>query len=141
MKRKISCFLTLMLVIFTAFYAVACSVGSAKATVVAQTETQVVIQVNETDGEAKLTDVMNALQEDGKLTFTIAGGMVTAINGKSNTADVSGCWMLYTSDVEMSNAEWGTIEYDGKTLGSAIVGADALAVVEGGIYVWSYQSF
>jgi hypothetical protein len=49
--------------------------------------------------------------------------------------------MLYTSDTEMSSAKWGTIEYDGKTLASAIVGADTLTVVSGAVYIWEYQTF
>ena len=135
MKRKISYLLTLMLVLFTAFCAVACSDGSVKATVVSQSETQIVIQIKETDGNATLTDAMEALKEDGKLSFTITGGMVTEINGKANGTSY---WMLYTDDSEMTTTEWGVVEYDGKTLGSAIVGADALTVVEDGMYIWAY---
>ena len=33
------------------------------------------------------------------------------------------------------------IEYNGKTLGSAIVGAEALDVMAGEIYVWEYVAF
>ena len=133
--------ITALLVVITCFFAISC----VKPTVVKSDEDTIVITADSnyfaiTD-ETKLIDYMNKLKADGLLDFVIADGMITAIAGKENPADFSSCWMLYTSDVEMSNAEWGTIEYDGKTLGSAIVGADALAVVEGGIYVWSYQSF
>ena len=55
--------------------------------------------------------------------------------------DFSHCWMLYTSDGEMSNAAWGEIEYNGEKLGSAVLGADALPVLEGQVYVWYYQAF
>jgi hypothetical protein len=84
---------------------------------------------------------MERAKTDGDLTYEISGGMVTSIEGKANAADFSACWMLYTSDVEMSNAEWGTITVGEKTLGSAIVGAEALPIVAGELYVWSYQSF
>jgi len=95
----------------------------------------------EVNGEETLLQTMQDLQEKQELTFEESAGMVTSINGKANTLDYSGCWMLYTTDDEMSNTEWGTIEYNGETLGSAIVGANSLFVVEGETYVWSYQSF
>lgn len=85
--------------------------------------------------------VMEELQADGAMNFTVQSGMVTSINGKANPADFSSCWMLYTSDTEMSNTAWGEIDYNGGKLGSAVLGADALPVAEGEIYVWYYQSF
>ncbi len=105
-------------------------------------ETRVVITVEEVAGEPTLYDVMVALQEDGKLVFTVsADGMISSIEGKENPADWSACWMLYTSDAELSNTDWGTVEYNGQNYGSAIVGATDLPVIAGGIYVWEYQSF
>ena len=140
MKRKISYLLTFIFVAFTAVFAVACNKGGeAKAVVLSSTENQLVIRVHTTEGNATLTDVMTALQEEGELSFTVTGGMVTAINGKSNTA--SDFWMLYTSDTEMSNTEWGTVDYEGERYASAVLGADALTVVDGGLYIWDYQSF
>ena len=109
---------------------------------VEKAETRVVITVEEVDGEPTLYDVMLALQEDGKLTFTMsADGMISSIEGKENPADWSACWMLYTSDGELSNNDWGAVEYNGQTYGSAIVGATDLPVIAGGVYVWAYQSF
>ena len=84
---------------------------------------------------------MNDLKEDGKIEFSISGGMVTSIHGVENDADYNPCWMLYTTDGEMSNTAWGTITYGDETLGSAVLGAEALVVAEGEIYVWSYQGF
>ena len=93
MKRKISYLLTFIFVAFTAVFAVACNKGGeAKAEVLSSTETQLVIRVHTTEGNATLTDVMTVLQEEGELSFTVTGGMVTAINGKSNKA--SDFWML-----------------------------------------------
>lgn len=109
---------------------------------VAKTENMVVITVNEAEDGVTLLSVMESLQAEGKLTYTYGvDGMVTAIEGKENAADWSACWMLYTSDAELANTDWGTVEYNGETCGSAIVGAGALEVIEGGIYIWSYQSF
>ena len=140
MKRKIGYLLTFIFMAFTAVFFVACNKGGeAKSEVLSSTETQLVIRVNTAEGNATLTDVMTALQEEGELSFTIMGGMITEINGKSNTA--SDFWMLYTSDADMSNTEWGTVDYEGKTYASAILGADTLTVVEGGLYIWDYQSF
>ena len=142
MKRKTYAIFTFILsVVMLAFGFAACQKGKAVATVKETTETRIVIKVGEAEENATLLSVMEALQTDEKLSFTLAGTMVSSINGKENAADFSSCWMLYTSDAEMSNAEWGTLEYDGKTLGSAILGADALTVVEGEIYVWEYQTF
>ena len=93
------------------------------------------------DGEENLMSVMEELQADGLMNFTVQAGMVTSINGKANPADFSSCWMLYTSDAEMSNSAWGEIDYNGEKLGSAVLGADSLPVVEGEVYVWYYQAF
>ena len=109
---------------------------------IVKTENRVEISVSDL-GTSKWTliDVMERAKTDGDLTFEISGGMVTSIEGKANAADFSACWMLYTSDAEMSNTEWGTITIGEKTLGSAIVGAEALPVVVGVLYVWDYQTF
>lgn len=142
MKRKTYALFTFILSIMAFVCSfTACDKGKATATVKETTETRVVIEVGEAETNATLLSVMETLQKEEKLTFSLIGTMVSGINGKENPADFSSCWMLYTSDAEMSNAEWGTIEYGGKTLGSAILGADALTVVEGGVYVWEYQTF
>ena len=105
-------------------------------------ETRVVISVGDIGGNATLLDCMEHLSELYEdFTFTMKSGMVTSINGVENTADFSSCWMVYTSDAEMANAAWGTIDYNGATLGSAVVGADALTVITGEIYVWEYVGF
>ena len=115
--------------------------GKLKATVVEETEKMVVIKVDEAEGETTLLSVMQNLQTEGKLSFVVAGGMLTELNGISNDVDYNPCWMLYTSDAELSNQEWGTVEYNGSVFGSAIVGMETLTVISGGYYVWSYQSF
>ncbi len=142
MKRK---FYSLITLFFTALLSVcmivACDKGSAKAEVVSKSDTMVVIKVNETEGFATLLDAMTYLKGEGALTFELTNGMVSSIEGKANPADWSACWMLYTSDAEMSNTEWGTITYEGNTYGSAILGAESLQVSVGQYYVWSYDVF
>ncbi len=106
--------------------------------------TFVAIWVYEVDGEYTLLQLMERAKTDNKLDFEESGGMITSLNNKKNVADLSSCWMLYTSDAELSNTQWGTIPWNawnGQTLGSSIVGADALPIAKGMVYVWVYQSF
>lgn len=86
-----------------------------------------------------LLDYMNYLKSKDELSFTVDDGMVTSINGKSNTTN--SYWMLYTSDTENANNAWGTFNYDGEIYGSATLGAGALTVKENCVYVWAYQTF
>lgn len=108
MKRKIYLLLTFLLTLTMSVLAfVSCKEeGEAKAEVVSKTDIMVVIKVNETEGFATLLDAMTYLKNEGELNFEITGGMVSSIEGKANPADWSACWMLYTSDTEMSNTEW-----------------------------------
>ena len=146
MKRKTVSLLSLILSVVFALGAASCGSfdGDEKAIIasVERTEgTMVAIKVEKAEDNAMLIEVMEYLQEENALAFEVSGGMVTSINGKANAADWSASWMLYTSDEEMSNTAWGTYEYEGQTLGSAIVGAEALPVADGEVYIWSYQGF
>ncbi len=143
MKRKIQLIVTILLMLITSIsILISCDkAGSAKAEIVSKTDTLVVIKINETDGFATLLDTMTYLKDNGELSFEVWSGMVSSIEGKNNSVDLSACWMLYTSDDEMSNAEWGTTVYDDKIYGSAILGAEALTVSVGEYYIWSYDVF
>ena len=144
MKRRICSIFTFIFVAMLSLCVLAACKkegGSVKATVVETTDTMVVIRVDEVEGDTTLLQAMEELQKAGELSFTLSGTMVTGINGKANDADYDPCWMLYTSDTELANTEWGTVDYDGKTFGSAIVGAEALTLSEGAYYVWCYKSF
>lgn len=154
MKRKI---LSILLAVLSLVCASSCSLtdgvkklleklegktdGVALAYHMEVTETHVVIVPESQIGEATLIDYMERARLNGGFSFEMKDGMVTSINGKANTADFSGCWMLYTSDVEFSNTAWGTVEYGEKTLGSAIVGAEELPTKVNEIYLWEYCSF
>lgn len=105
------------------------------------TETCVVIKVNKAQDSQTVLDVMQALQAEGKMSYTLSGTMLQSINGKENPTDWSACWMLYTSDAEMANAEWGTYTYNDVVYGSAILGADAMPVIDGAYYIWVYTTF
>ena len=99
------------------------------------------IRIDEKGEDAFLLDVMNKAKEEGELTFELSGGMLVSMEGYANDADFNPCWMLYTSDEELSNTEWGTVIMGERTLGSAILGAEALPIEEGESYVWSYVHF
>lgn len=86
-----------------------------------------------------LLDYMDYLQSKEELSFTANDGMVTSVNGKSNTT--KSYWMLYTSDTESANNDWGTYDYNGEIYGSAKLGAGALAVKKNYTYIWVYQTF
>lgn len=139
LKRKM---VSLLLVIVAIFSFVCCGAGKVECETLTITPTRVFFTVKKTDGQATVLDCMEYLTEnvDG-FSYKIAGGMVTEINGKVNAADFSGCWMLYTSDEELSNNAWGVTAYEGQTLGSAILGAEALVVEVGEIYAWEYTIF
>ena len=148
MKRKGNYFLWLLLAcIASAFVFAGCKKknGELRYTVVSSEsaggELRVEICVDEMEGAFTLLQVMERAQASGDLSYEISAGMITGINGKKNAADFSACWMLYTSDKEMANEGWGTIVCGEETLGSAIVGADALKVVKGKSYVWQYVRF
>lgn len=138
MKRKSIVFLLIVLLFSFCFAGCEDGKGKSQMSVSVQTD-QIVLYCIETEGNETLIDAMASLQESGKLQYAVLSGMVTELNGKANTAN--SYWMLYTSDAELSNTAWGTIEYEGKTLGSAIVGAEALTVEKGEYYVWVYQTF
>ena len=140
MKRKLYSFFTLLLTLSLCFFSCKLT-GEAVVSVENSTPTQIVIKVEKVYGNTTLFDAMETLQKQGELTFKRSGTMLSELNGVANPIDFSACWLLYTSDREMSNDAWGTIDYNGETLGSAILGADSLLVLEGEIYVWQYQTF
>lgn len=148
MQRKWNYFLWVLLAcIASTFLFAGCEKkdGEVRYTVVssesASGEARVEIRVDEMETEFTLLEIMERAKQNGDLSYEVSAGMITSVNGKANAADFSACWMLYTSDEEMSNAEWGTIVCGNESLGSAIVGADALTVAKGVLYVWQYTSF
>lgn len=137
MKNLKKSWLALLLCVVAAAFGVmfaACN----KNTVDANDERVAITVVNATENES-LLDYMSGLQGEGKLTYTIDNGMVTSINGISQTTNTY--WMLYTSDTDNANTAWGTYEYENQTLGSASLGAKDLKVKDGCIYVWVFTKF
>ena len=138
MRRKAVALFTSLLWMVMATFFFACKGKEDTVQPVAIDLTGVTVETGDT-----LLDIMTGMKAEGKLTFELSNGMITSINGVKNAATFNPCWMLYTSDDDptVSNTTWGTFEYDGKTLGSAALGADSLFVKTGEVYVWVYQSF
>ena len=113
--------------------------------VIKDSDTFIVIKTTKDalDGKSdmKLIDYMEMLRKDGELEFEVKNGMITSINGQDNPTDFSKCWMLYTSDEDLSSSEWGTVEYKGTEYGSAIVGAEMLVIKPEQTYIWVFKSF
>lgn len=100
-----------------------------------------VIVAGEVEENLTLEEYMDRLQAEGKFSYEQSGGMVISIDGKANDSDYNPCWMLYTSDAENSNAQWGSVEYEGKVYYSASLGMESLIVKSGETYIWWYQTF
>ena len=140
-RKILSCLLAMLMIVS----AVALTGCQKEPLVIKDSDTCIVIKVTqEAMGDKTdmlLIDYMQTLKDKGELEFKIADGMVTSVNGIDNPVDFSSCWMLYTSDEALSNAAWGTVEYEGKEYGSAVVGAEKLTIKPDQLYIWVYQSF
>ncbi|MBE7085473.1 MAG: hypothetical protein E7368_05415 [Clostridiales bacterium] len=154
MKRKITSIFTLLLaVVFSAFFLLSCDKKegnegvSVQAHVVERSETLLVIQVDKTEGEATLYDVMYYLKEEGKITFESQsskyGQSIVSINRVKGGVMDNPCWLAYTSDTDEANASlaWGGYEYQGQMLGSCNFGMSSMPVKAGCLYVWALVQF
>ena len=137
MKKKVVSLVSLISAAL-ALVALVALAGCNKSPVTADEHT-VVIQASAEHGGKTLLSVMEELQEAGELSFTVSDGMVVELNGTKQTP--SSYWMLYTSDEESANEQWGTFEYEGEVLGSAVSGAGELIVKEGCLYIWAFENF
>lgn len=138
--KKIISLLAVITTLLISLFCVSCVKPTPK--VIKESDTYFIINVTEKVGaDTTLYDYMVTLRDDGQITFTDADGMITSLNGLSNKADWSEVWMIYTTDEDNSNTAWGLVEYNGKTYGSAMYGAEELKVKQGESYIWLYQSF
>ena len=136
MKKKVVSLVSLISAVLALFSLVALA-GCHTSSVTADVD--VVIRATAEQDGMTLLAVMEELQAAGELSFTVSDGMVVELNGTKQTP--SSYWMLYTSDRENANEQWGTHEYEGEVLGSATLGAGELAVKAGCVYLWSFESF
>lgn len=136
MKKKVVSLVSLISAVLALFSLVALA-GCHTSSVTADVD--VVIRATAEQDGMTLLAVMEELQAAGELSFTVSDGMVVELNGTKQTP--SNYWILYTSDKENANEQWGTFEYEGEVLGSAVSGAGELAVKEGCLYIWAFESF
>ena len=134
MKKFLALAISLIAILVCAFV-VACG----KSPVTADENTVFITASDKSYNDKTLLEYMNHLQDEGDLTFEIKDGMVTSMNGKSNTTN--SFWMLYTDDSENANEAWGTFEHEGVIYGSAVSGVGELKIKENCKYIWTYQTF
>lgn len=134
-------------IITAALVLVSCGGAEASAEIVSSSDSAVVISVNETSGS--LEDVLESLKADGKIDYSASEGeygiYIESVNGRA--ADPSSeYWAIYTSLSELdgviySSADFGTYDFEGKTLCSASYGASGLIAVEGELYALVLESW
>lgn len=124
------------------------SAQSSVAAVLEGSDKLVVIEASSTGGS--LEEAMSALKEAGKLTYDGSEGeygfYINSVNGYTPNAESNEYWAVYTTlgeyeGVEYSTADYGTYDYDGKTLASASYGISGLPLVKGEIYVLVVESY
>lgn len=133
-KRSLSLLLTLMLAL-GAFSLISCKDEETDETTVAIFPSEEVLALTDS---TTLVDYLSAMQEKGLITYEIANGMITSVNGKEQKGTYY--WMIYTSDSAQSDAAWGEWEYDGKKYASASLGAESLIVKADYAYFLAYHS-
>ncbi len=154
MKRKVSCLFALCLVVLTSVLCfVACGGGTTTAKLVSATETQIVMEIEKTDGVASAFDALKSLREQGKVVFEYSeseyGAYIHSINGKAEknlettaTSSKGYAWTLYTSDADVAYMDAGLTITVGETVcGQSSMGASALKVKESCLYVWVYEYY
>ena len=145
MKKTLQNFTLFLIFALSVLSFTSCSTKEDKPLVIKESDTCVVISVNENSLQDKsdvlLADYMQSLKDEGLIEFTIENGMITSINGIENASDFSSCWMLYTSDKDNSSTAWGSVEYNDIECGSSVLGAESLKVCPGELYIWVYKSF
>ena len=143
MKRRCYQLFISLIAAFCLLFTVGCGEATAKATLAVSEETRIVVRLDEVGGEAVLTTALNTLQSEGKLDFTMAGGMNTEINGKANVTESTNSgysWMIYTSNETLSYGDaYGTKTYGETVCYSANAGADTLKIAAGETIVLSYD--
>ena len=136
MKKKVVSLVSLISAVLALFSLVALA-GCHTSSVTADVD--VVIRATAEQDGMTLLAVMEELQAGSGWSFTVSHGMFVELNGTKQTP--SSYWMLYTSDEESANEQWGTFEYEGEVLGSAVSGAGELIVKEGCLYIWAFENF
>lgn len=122
--------LSLILLIATALLLFSC--GSS---VPEDKKTVVITAKNVSVGE----NLLSYMERTGVKFTTQSKDFVVSINGTA--AGLAEYWLLFTDDPEFGTESYGTLDHDGKTYLSAIVGITDLIIKEGKTYVWNLQKF
>lgn len=146
MKKKLSIVSILLVLMLSLCAFAACGKGTAKVTVLNNTEESLVIRADETKEDVSLENVLQELKESGEIQYEISDGMILSINGRTADSSSGEYWFIYTSlttykGVSYSDTSWGTYMYDGAEYGSATVGVDGLPMIEGGLYIFALGTF
>jgi hypothetical protein len=90
----------------------------------------------------RFEELMGELAISGFFTYSgsknIYGLLITEIDGLIIEDVRTEGFFIYTDDAENSNTEWGSYEFDGKTINSATFGATDLPVKDGCKYALVY---
>ncbi len=140
MKKTLKLVALLFALLTLTFSLVACKGGDDGIRKLTGEDKYLLITVGE-DAEGNLLSLMQQKAAEGEFAFTEAGGMITSINGIENPADWSYCWMLYTTDSDYANKQYGQIKLGKTVYTSAALGAEALPVKGGEKYLWVYVAF
>ncbi len=139
--------LTKILSIFTAILTltVALCLSGCKSTIKQQKDTAVVFEASNSvmkiTTDTTLKQYLDALSKKEEFSYEADNtGFVTSVNGKAG--GLNEYWLIYTSDTNNSNTDWGTFTCDdGTVLASATLGIESLVVVEGELYAFVLSSF
>lgn len=153
MKRKIDHIFTFLLTVaMCTLFLVACNRGGeTKAILASSTAEQIVVKIEETDGEANVFDALKSLRNQDLISFDYTqssyGAYITSINGKAEqvvestmTSAKGYSWALYTSDTEYAYTE-PTVTYGETVCGKSSIGASSIKVKKGEIYIWVYEYY
>ena len=126
----------------------ACTNDEADAKLLENSKTLIVIEANATGGSMK--DAMAKFKEAGNLDYEGETGefgfYLTSVNGYTPDAAKHEFWAVYTTlgeyeGVVYSNVDYGTYEYNGKTLASAAYGISGLPLIAGNLYILTISTY
>ena len=149
-KKLLINFTIALIAVISIAAAAGCANGktTVKATLIASEEKLIVIRADQNGGSFE--DALNLFKDDGKLTYVSSegqyGSFISAINGYTPDGSKNEFCAVYTSlatynGVSYSSTEYGSYEYDGKTLGSASYGVSGLPLVAGELYVLTVSTY
>lgn len=96
--------------------------------------------------EAKrVEDLMGEIAEEGFFSYSgnksLAGLFLTEIDSVIIEDIMSEGFFFYADDAENTNTEWGSYQFDGKTLNSTTVGVTEMPVKNGCKYAFVYTEY